>query len=183
MEENTKNVMFSSWNDKWATPQDYFNKINEKYKFTLDPCAAKDSFKCERYFTEKDDWLSQNWDWRVFCNPPYSELKKWVQKCHHEIKNNENCEFIALLIPSRTDTIAFHDYIYKKENVEIDFIKWRLIFGTDDYWAWLWDQEFVINAKWVQKKNTLFEKYWRKDPAPFPTMLVLFKKDWTNSPL
>ena len=55
MLENTKNLMFSSGNDKWATPQDYFDKINKKYNFTLDPCAAEDSFKCERYFAEKDD--------------------------------------------------------------------------------------------------------------------------------
>jgi len=46
-------LMFSSNNDKWATPQEYFDKINERFNFNLDPCAAEDSYKCDMYFTEE----------------------------------------------------------------------------------------------------------------------------------
>ena len=62
---------------------------------------------------------------RVFCNPPYGrELPKWVKKCFEESKR---AEIIVMLIPARTDTRWFHDYIYGK--AEIRFIKGRLKFG------------------------------------------------------
>ena len=35
----------------------------------------------------------------------------------------------VMLIPSRTDTRWFHEYIYGKENVKIRFIRGRLKFG------------------------------------------------------
>lgn len=184
-------LMFSSANDAWATPQKYFNELNERFKFNLDPCAAEDSYKCESYFTEEDDWLLKDWgfiyhkesenniSWgytkktRVFCNPPYSDLKSWIKKASEEIKK-DYCEQIVMLIPSRTDTIAFHEYIYNKEDVKIEFIKWRLIFWTDQYWEWLWEQEYTYDSKWKQKKNSLYKKYGKKNSAPFPSMLVIF---------
>ncbi len=184
-------IMFSSANDAWATPQNYFDKLNERFNFNLDPCAAEDSYKCNIYFTEKDDWLKQDWKitdkmlwliWNnrykntnVFCNPPYSDLKSWIKKASEEIKK-DYCDQIVMLIPSRTDTIAFHEYIYNKEWVEIEFIKWRLIFWTDAYWEWLWEQEFTYDAKGNQKKNSLYKKYGKKNPAPFPSMLVKFTR-------
>ena len=63
---------------------------------------------------------------RVFCNPPYGrEIGKWVKKCHEESKN---CEVVVMLIPARTDTAYFHDYIYHKAR-EIRFIRGRLHFN------------------------------------------------------
>ena len=120
--------MFSSKTDLWSTPMDFFNKLNEKYRFTLDPCANEENHKCDKYYTLKDDGLSQSWAGeRVFCNPPYgSAISHWVKKCHDENKNNGT--FIVLLIPSRTDTRYFHDYIYHQ--YEIEFIKGRLKFGN-----------------------------------------------------
>lgn len=54
-------VMFSSATDQWATPQDFFDKLNEEFHFTLDPCALPSNAKCERYFTPEDDGLIQDW--------------------------------------------------------------------------------------------------------------------------
>jgi site-specific DNA-methyltransferase (adenine-specific) len=45
--------MFSSQTDQWATPQDFFDKLNEEFHFTLDPCADEFNHKCEKYFTKK----------------------------------------------------------------------------------------------------------------------------------
>ena len=62
----------------------------------------------------------------VFCNPPYGrELPKWVKKCYEESLNGS---LVVMLIPARTDTRWFHDYIYGK--AEIRFIKGRLKFGN-----------------------------------------------------
>ena len=62
----------------------------------------------------------------VFCNPPYGrEIGKWV-KYSYEQSRKENTT-VVMLVPSRTDTRWFHNYIYGK--AEIRFVKGRLKFG------------------------------------------------------
>ena len=104
--------------------------------------------KCPLYFTPETDGLKSSWKvaggGTVFCNPPYGrEIGKWVQKAYEEAQGGTP---IVLLIPARTDTSYFHDYIYGK--AEIRFIRGRLRFTDDDG-----------NAA---------------DPAPFPSMLVIY---------
>lgn len=121
-------TMFSSKTDNWATPIDFFRKLNEEFHFDLDPCADEYNHKCEKYFTKETDGLLQDWGGcRVFCNPPYGkEIKKWVQKASEEAKKPNTT--VVMLIPARTDTVYFHEYIYGKDT-EIRFIKGRLKFG------------------------------------------------------
>ena len=122
------NVLFSSKTDLWSTPQDFFDKLNEEFNFTLDPCATDSNHKCGKYFTIDDDGLKQNWEgYIVFCNPPYGrKIYKWVEKCYNESKKPNT--FVVMLIPARTDTIYFHEFIYHKAK-DIRFIKGRLKFG------------------------------------------------------
>ena len=68
---------------------------------------------------------------RVFCNPPYSEVGKWVEKCYRE--GTKDNTLVVLLIPSRTDTKYFHDFIYQR--AEIRFIRGRLKFGESSNYA------------------------------------------------
>ncbi|AJE12597.1 DNA N-6-adenine-methyltransferase [Clostridium botulinum] len=121
-------VMFSSETDLWATPQDFFDKLNKEFNFDLDPCATHENAKCSKYFTKEIDGLKQDWQgYKVFCNPPYGRvLKDWVKKCYEEsLKPNTT---VVMLIPARTDTKYFHEYIYHKVK-EIRFVKGRLKFG------------------------------------------------------
>ncbi len=120
-------VMFSSVKDDWETPQEFFKKLNQEFNFTLDPCANDKNHKCTRYFTKEQNGLVQSWNNEiVFCNPPYGkEIKEWVKKCYIE---SQSCATVVMLIPSRTDTSYFHDYIYGK--AEIRFIRGRLKFGN-----------------------------------------------------
>jgi site-specific DNA-methyltransferase (adenine-specific) len=114
--------LFTSNTDQWATPQDFFDKLNDEFHFDLDVCATPENAKCEKYFTKDDDGLSQQWWGVVYCNPPYGrEIGKWVKKC------SEYEGVSVMLLPARTDTRWFHDYIYGKS--EIRFIKGRLKFG------------------------------------------------------
>ena len=118
-------VMFSSKTDEWATPQDLFDRLNDEFHFTLDVAANADNAKCKQYFDKNKNGL--NWDWGGCCwmNPPYGrEIGKWVKKAYEE--SLKGCTVVCLL-PSRTDTRWFHDYIYGK--AEIRFIKGRLKFG------------------------------------------------------
>ncbi len=116
--------MLSSNDMTWETPLDFFNELDNEFHFTLDPCATKKTAKCKRFFTKEDDGLKQNWNNEiVFCNPPYGrEIGHWVKK-----SSEARGGVVVMLIPARTDTKYFHEYIYNK--AEIRFIKGRLKFG------------------------------------------------------
>lgn len=148
-------ALLSSKNMNWCTPQDFFDKLNAEFHFVLDAAATAKSAKCRRYFTPETDALKQSWNCggAVFCNPPYGRsLKKWIQKAYTESQSGQT---IVLLIPARTDTAAFHDYIYGK--AEIRFIRGRLTF-TDE------DGNPPIDAKG------------RPMPAQFPSMIVVYNQ-------
>ena len=121
-------VMFSSKSNEWATPPELFSDLDAEFGFSLDPCATDDNHKCPKYYTQKDDGLRQNWGGeRVFCNPPYGRaIGEWVRKCSEEAKKPGT--LVVLLIPARTDTAYFHDYIYRKAR-EVRFLRGRLRFG------------------------------------------------------
>lgn len=123
--------LLSSKKMSWCTPQYFFDKLNEEFHFVLDAAATDKTAKCSLYYTPETDGLSQSWNCggAVFCNPPYGrEICKWVLKAYQE---SIVVKFpIVLLIPARTDTEYFHNYIYGKS--EIRFIKGRLKFLDDN---------------------------------------------------
>lgn len=127
-------VLFSSAKEDWETPIDFFEKLDAEFHFDLDPCADDNNHKCEKYYTKKDNGLTKNWGgYTVFCNPPYGSKStgQWIKKCAEEAQKPNTT--VVMLIPSRTDTRAFHEYIYGK--AEIRFVKGRLKFGGSKYGA------------------------------------------------
>ena len=117
-------VHFSSKTDLWYTPQDFFNKYNDKYNFTLDVCATHENAKCKNYFTEEVDGLSQQWEGVCWMNPPYGRtIKQWMKKAYESSLNGTT---VVCLVPARTDTNWWHEYAMKGE---IAFIRGRLKFG------------------------------------------------------
>lgn len=119
-------VMFSSKTDMWATPQAFFDQLNEEFHFTVDVCAIPENAKCENFFTPEINGLKQEWEGVCWCNPPYGrEIGKWVEKAY--IASTWGAT-VVMLLPARTDTKWFHEYIYNK--AEIRFIKGRLKFGN-----------------------------------------------------
>jgi phage N-6-adenine-methyltransferase len=118
-------VMFSSKTDEWETPQDLFDKLNEEFHFTLDVAANANNAKCADYLDKNKNGLNWKWGGYCFMNPPYGrEIGKWIKKAYEESMNG--CTVVCLL-PARTDTKWFHEYILSK--AEIRFIKGRLKFG------------------------------------------------------
>jgi site-specific DNA-methyltransferase (adenine-specific) len=118
--------MFSSKSELWATPQDFFDKLNEEFDFTLDVCALPENAKCKDFYTPELDGLTQPWTGRVWCNPPYGrQIGEWVRRAF--FASVSGAEVVVMLLPARTDTRWFHEYIYGK--AEIRFIKGRLKFG------------------------------------------------------
>lgn len=104
------NALLSSKRHDWETPQAFFDELDREFHFTLDPCATPETAKCKKYYTPTENGLLQDWSGEtVFCNPPYGrELPKWIEKSAKESKHAK----VIMLIPARTDTIAFHEYIY-----------------------------------------------------------------------
>lgn len=127
MKQEALKVLFSSEDMTWETPQDFFDKLDSEFNFDLDPCASHMTAKCKTYFTEDDDGLVQSWAGHtVFCNPPYGRgIKRWIKKAY--LESLEPNTVVVLLIPSRTDTAYWHDYVMRAE--EIRFVRGRLKFG------------------------------------------------------
>lgn len=102
-------VLWSSESDEWETPQELFDKLHEEFHFTMDAAASYDNAKCKRFWS---DSLELNWsEERAWCNPPYSKWQKFVAKAA------ESSNLSVLLLPARTDTKAFHAYIYNNPRV------------------------------------------------------------------
>ena len=118
-------LMFSSKTDLWETPQDLFDKLNNEFHFTLDVCATPENAKCDSFYTKEQDGLSQPWKGVVWCNPPYGrQIGEWVRRAFLASVSGNT---VVMLLPARTDTRWFHEYIYGK--AEIRFIRGRLKFG------------------------------------------------------
>ena len=136
------NVHFSSKTPEWETPQDLFDRLQEKHgPFDVDVCATRGNAKVPVFWGKEIDGLAQNWKGlRCWMNPPYGrEIGEWVKKAA------TGGATVVSLLPARTDTKWFHEYIYNKKNAEVRFIKGRLKFGGS------------------------------KNSAPFPSMIVIFK--------
>lgn len=133
------NVHFSSQRLDWKTPKAIYAALDAEFHFDFDPSPADNHFDYRRNNGQElfpldgtvppyvEDGLKTNWGKSNYCNPPYgSELPKWIRKGHEEWKKGKT---VVFLIPSRTDTRWFHDYILGQ--AEIRFIKGRLKF--DDH--------------------------------------------------
>jgi len=110
------NVHFSSATDRWATPQEVYDRLNAEFGFDFDPCPLDGT---------QDGTAALFVDWRgkrVFCNPPYGpQLRKFLERA-------PEAELAVFLIPARTDTRWFHEIVLPKAR-EIRFLKGRLKFG------------------------------------------------------
>ena len=120
-------VHYSSKSYEWETPQELFDSLHSEFGFNLDPCATKENAKCPYYFTQEDDGLIQDWgEYTVFMNPPYGRvIRKWIKKAFEAAKLGAT---VVCLLPARTDTSYWHDYIFK-EGVEVRFLRGRVHFS------------------------------------------------------
>lgn len=146
--------LFSSKSDLWETPQWLFDELNKEFHFDIDVCATYENRKCGNWLGSGPgkifvDGLRHRWmDMTCWMNPPYSQLKKWIKKASEEAQKGAT---VVCLLPARTDTIAFHEYIWDRDKhhsrpgVEVRFLKGRL--------------------KFVGAKSS----------APFPSMIVIFR--------
>lgn len=150
-------ILISSGKDDWETPKVFYQQLDEEFHFTLDPCCSHKNAKCIKHYTSSENGLNMDWGGEtVFCNPPYSVKGKqdaWIRKCYEESKKPDTV--VVALIPARTDTERFHEYIWNGRASEVRFIKGRLCFEIDG--------------------KPILDKKGRPTPAPFPSMIVIWR--------
>ncbi len=119
--------------DDRRTPREFWDKLNERHRFTLDVAASTENALCERFFTREDDGLSQSWSGEsVWCNPPYSDCGAWVRKALTEYPS---CPVIVVLLPAnRTEQGWWQTYVepYREHVIRTRFLPGRMRFDVPD---------------------------------------------------
>lgn len=136
-------VHHSSARHDWQTPRALFDQLHHEFAFEIDLAASYENTLLPRYLSDALDVPWHTIAKRGFCNPPYARgvQAKFIAKAAAE----QLCGFTTvMLLPARTDTRAFHNFIYQKPWVRVRFLLGRLRFSGS------------------------------KDPAPFPSMVVIF---------
>ena len=110
--------LFTSARGDWKTPKAVYQTLDAEFGFDFDPCPSKPTF----------NGLEIQWGDVNFVNPPYGrEIGKWISKAYSQYREGKT---VVLLIPSRTDTKWWHEFIMKA--TEIRFIKGRLKFDDQE---------------------------------------------------
>jgi DNA adenine methylase len=133
---------------EWYTPEwilDILYAANDNQPFDLDPCSPVKGenapVNAEQHFTIDDDGLKQNWKGRVFMNPPFDDLRPWLEKAADSVwcKDMDNaptensakrekpmCEIVVGLFPARTHTRYWRDYV--NDHAKVFFINGKYPF-------------------------------------------------------
>ena len=89
--------------DDWATPPQFYDRLNEEFNFNFDPCPFQHDIK---------DWdgIEIEWKERNFINPPYQRKLKeaFTIKAIEESKKGKLC---VMQLPVSTSTQLFHRHI------------------------------------------------------------------------
>jgi site-specific DNA-methyltransferase (adenine-specific) len=175
-----KDLMFSSANENWETPQAFFDEQNDRYHFTLDVCASIENAKVHRFYTKATDALSVPWAGRCWMNPPYKDPEQpckknctkkkcekrgfcidtyapgtidWVKKAYDSVFVDRTAELVCCLLPARTDTKWFHRYVWDH--------------GLDK-------PKPGVRVRFYPSRLKFLEDGAERDSAPFPSLLVVF---------
>ena len=150
-------ALLSSKSSEWETPRDFYNFLDKKFHFEIDPCATYENKKCPMYFSIAVDGLSVDWGQRrYFMNPPYGyQIRHWIRKAY---ESSLNGALVVCLIPARTDTSYWHTYCMRGT---IYLIRGRLKFTSRTF---------------VESNGDL-----KLVPAPFPCALVIFGDGYNDT--
>lgn len=127
--------------DMWRTPKAVFDYYDRRFGFTCDLAASYENHLCEHYFTApdgKDNFGALNASpddgcftfdpGAVFCNPPYSDIRPWVNTC---IQMSEAIgQVFVMLLPADTSVRWFK--LAFENCTECHLISGRLAFISEE---------------------------------------------------
>ena len=112
-----------------CTPPVFLQKLKYKLgitEFVIDLAADKSNTVAPHFYSEEDNALTQSWQigegW-AFCNPPFANIRPWVEKANSEKSIHAN---IAMLLPASIGSNWWAEYVHDKARVLI--LKGRLTF-------------------------------------------------------
>ncbi len=180
-------ALFSSDSKEWATPTDFFDRLNEEWDFNLDPCATDENTKVkDYYYTKEIDGLKEPWHGpydlkyskrspgRVFCNPPYGDKEN---KCEVDCKKKRCVKRGYHLTEDFPGTGAWVEKAVtevKKGNAQV--VVMLLPSRTDAKWWHLWVEPNASEINFIRGRLKFGGA---KDSAPFPSVVVVFKNELT----
>jgi len=137
--------------DNWATPKEFYDKLNDEFNFDFDPCPLN-----KGDITPDKDGLLIEWGERNFINPPYSRNLKeaFIRRAFEMSQKGKLC---VMLLPVSTSTKIFHEIIYG--NAELRFVKKRIAF---------------------EGVNTFGERVGKGSAPMHDSMIVIFKPTTPN---
>lgn len=146
--------LFTSRTEEWGTPDYVFLPLNKEFDFQVDVCATSENTKCKVFFNKSVDGLKREWSpFRCWMNPPYGKsISKWMKKAFEE---SQRGALVVSLIPSRTDTRWWHEWVMK--SAEVRFISGRVNFSNQ-------------SAKGQNSKQS----------APFPSCIAIYFPELEN---
>lgn len=144
----TSPVQYSSKTEEWGSPPHIVTHYARLHNVWHDVCATPGRQVFPSFFSPEQDGLAQSWGHlRCWMNPPYGRpIRDWIKKAHDETRVLHRCPIVVALLPVRTDTAWWHDFIQHKADVR--FIRGRLKFTDTEG-----------KAKWA---------------APFPSCIAIW---------
>ena len=101
--------------NKWDKAQAYLTPLSilENYEGWFDPCPhpRPDDF----------DGLEMSWGGKAFVNPPWGNIRPWVEKAM--LESGQGC-IVHMLIAAKPTTRVFHDLIFP--NADVEWIRGRV---------------------------------------------------------
>lgn len=120
---------FNFEKNDYLTPPELIKKLLKEIgtdKFDLDVCCSKDNIPALHHiYNGINDGLLCDWQKLNWLNPPFDTCDKWIKKAWQEQQKGNTTYSI---LPARTETKYWHDYILDKPNVEVRFLRKGLCF-------------------------------------------------------
>lgn len=132
--------------DDWETPPEIFGPLDEEFRFRVDLAASPGNAKCASFHTRQNPHPHEYRGGGPFwLNPPYSHVAVFM----HLAANLGARSTVVCLVPARTDTAWWHDYVMEAAN-EVRLVRGRV--------------RFILDGR-------------RGDAPPFPSAIVIYRPD------
>lgn len=122
---------------EWETPPDFWETINNVFRFEVDVCASRENAKVIDFFTDSRDSLSDDCRWvevyntaihgnepvieqtRAWCNPGFSDVLPWHQKAYAEAQKSSSAVVVVIGIPGASQEWYKFAQTYADEIIDL----------------------------------------------------------------